>query len=199
MADTRSRQLPTCTTAPNWIGESSEDSPTRGASVVVAARDSEVVAVVSVGVAGAASPNVARGASVVVAARDSEVVAVVSVGVAGDSSGSSSAAASSRTVSLSSSPLVSVRAVMTISTIRIPPVIRTQRRRQNGGLSDPSPPSSSTGGLEGVCGGGGGGIEGLAVCAGAKSWPHLRQVVRPQCPSRNLFQRGFESSPWCCC
>ena len=57
-------------------------------------------------------------------------------------------------------------AVMTISTIRIPPVIRTQRRRQNGGLSDPSPPSSSTGGLEGVCGGGGGGIEGLAVCGG---------------------------------
>ena len=55
---------------------------------------------------------------------------------------------------------------MTISTIRIPPVIRTQRRRQNGGLSDPSPPSSSTGGLEGVCGGGGGGIEGLAVCGG---------------------------------
>ena len=51
-------QLPTCTTAPNWIGESSEDSPTRGASVVVAARDSEVVVVVSVGVAGAASPNV---------------------------------------------------------------------------------------------------------------------------------------------
>ena len=48
----------------------------------------------------------------------------------------------------------------------IPPVIRTQRRRQNGGLSDPSPPSSSTGGLEGVCGGGGGGIEGLAVCGG---------------------------------
>ena len=26
-------------------------------------------------------------------------------------------------------------------------MIRTQRRRQNGGLSDPSPPSSSTGGL----------------------------------------------------
>ena len=50
----------------------------------------------------------------------------------------------SRTVSLSLSPLVSVRAVMTISTIRIPPVIRTQRRRQNGGLSDPSPPSSSS-------------------------------------------------------
>ena len=36
---------------------------------MVAARDSEVVAVVSVGVAGAAPPNVARGASVVVAAR----------------------------------------------------------------------------------------------------------------------------------
>ena len=37
---------------------------------------------------------------------------------------------------------------------------------------------AATGGLEGVCGGGGGGIEGLAVCGGAKSWPHLRQVVR---------------------
>ena len=76
MADTRSRQLPTCTTAPNWIGESNEDSPTRGASVVVAARDSEVVVVVSVGVAGGFVRLVFRGCEL-----EDGVAFVISAGV----------------------------------------------------------------------------------------------------------------------